>query len=121
MAAGVGGWVCEPWRDNGYPADSPQARKLECASRALRAIKINSTDSDDHNLFAELPAAPTTPAQGAALQRNVFMIFISCPNVKAGGDGVAVAPAPRACARDTCELPGTTLSRRLKTLPIAFS
>lgn len=58
MAAGVGGWVCEAWRDNGYPADSPQARKLECASHALRAIKINSTDSDDHTLFAVLTGSP---------------------------------------------------------------
>ncbi|MBC7733768.1 MAG: hypothetical protein H7306_18060 [Bacteriovorax sp.] len=45
MDAGIGGWVFDPWRDNGYPADSPQARKLECASHApaVRCARSRST------------------------------------------------------------------------------
>jgi uncharacterized protein YecE (DUF72 family) len=40
---GVGGWSYAPWRETFYPADVPQKRELEYASRALTAIEINST------------------------------------------------------------------------------
>ena len=91
--------------------------------------KINSTDPDDPDdpaVFADLTGSfdhARTRQSATAPQRHVFMVFISRPNVKAagGGDGLTVAPAPRARARDTCELPGATLSRRLKTFTIACS
>jgi uncharacterized protein YecE (DUF72 family) len=40
---GVGGWTFEPWRNNFYPADLPQAKELHYASRQLTAIEINGT------------------------------------------------------------------------------
>ena len=40
---GIGGWSFAPWRENFYPADLPQKRELEYASRQLSAIEINST------------------------------------------------------------------------------
>ncbi len=40
---GVGGWVFDEWRNNFYPADLPQKRELEYASRRLTAIEINGT------------------------------------------------------------------------------
>lgn len=47
---GVGGWSYAPWRETFYPADLPQKRELEYASRALTAIEINST-------FYRMPSA----------------------------------------------------------------
>lgn len=43
IRVGIGGWTFEPWHDNFYPADWPQARELEYASRKLSAIEINGT------------------------------------------------------------------------------
>ena len=43
IRVGIGGWTFEPWRNNFYPADLPQARELEYASRKLSAIEINGT------------------------------------------------------------------------------
>jgi len=43
IRAGVGGWTYEPWRNNFYPADLPQSRELEFASRQLTAIEVNGT------------------------------------------------------------------------------
>ncbi len=40
---GIGGWNYAPWRGDFYPADLPQSRELEYASRHLTAIEINST------------------------------------------------------------------------------
>jgi len=40
---GVGGWTFAPWRGVFYPADLPQKRELEFASRALTSIEINGT------------------------------------------------------------------------------
>jgi uncharacterized protein YecE (DUF72 family) len=40
---GIGGWTFEPWRGVFYPADLPQKRELEFASRALTSIEINGT------------------------------------------------------------------------------
>jgi len=40
---GVGGWTFDPWRGVFYPADLPQKRELEFASRALTSIEINGT------------------------------------------------------------------------------
>jgi uncharacterized protein YecE (DUF72 family) len=40
---GVGGWTYEPWRGTFYPADLPQKRELEYASRHLTSIEINGT------------------------------------------------------------------------------
>ena len=40
---GVGGWTYEPWRGTFYPADLPQKRELEHASRHLTSIEINGT------------------------------------------------------------------------------
>ena len=40
---GVGGWTYEPWRGLFYPADLPQKRELEYASRKLTSIEINGT------------------------------------------------------------------------------
>jgi uncharacterized protein YecE (DUF72 family) len=40
---GIGGWTYEPWRGTFYPADLPQKRELQYASRALTAIEINAT------------------------------------------------------------------------------
>jgi uncharacterized protein YecE (DUF72 family) len=40
---GVGGWTYEPWRGTFYPADLPQRRELEYASRQLTSIEINGT------------------------------------------------------------------------------
>jgi uncharacterized protein YecE (DUF72 family) len=40
---GVGGWTYEPWRGAFYPADLPQKRELEHASRQFTSIEINGT------------------------------------------------------------------------------
>jgi uncharacterized protein YecE (DUF72 family) len=40
---GVGGWTYEPWRGAFYPADLPQKRELEYASRRLTSIEVNGT------------------------------------------------------------------------------
>lgn len=40
---GIGGWNYAPWRGTFYPAQHPQARELEYASRQLTSIEINST------------------------------------------------------------------------------
>lgn len=40
---GIGGWTYAPWRETFYPADLPQKRELEYASRQLTAIEINGT------------------------------------------------------------------------------
>lgn len=43
IRVGIGGWTYAPWRDNFYPADLPQARELDYASRHVTAIEINGT------------------------------------------------------------------------------
>jgi uncharacterized protein YecE (DUF72 family) len=43
IRVGVGGWTYEPWRGTFYPADLPQKRELEHASRQLTSIEINGT------------------------------------------------------------------------------
>lgn len=43
IRVGVGGWTYAPWRGDFYPADLPQHRELEYASRQLSAIEINGT------------------------------------------------------------------------------
>ncbi len=40
---GIGGWTYPPWRGLFYPADLPQKRELEHASRQFGAIEINAT------------------------------------------------------------------------------
>jgi uncharacterized protein YecE (DUF72 family) len=40
---GIGGWTYEPWRGAFYPADLPQKRELEYASRRLTSIEVNGT------------------------------------------------------------------------------
>lgn len=40
---GIGGWTYEPWRGSFYPADLPQKRELEYASRKLTSIEVNGT------------------------------------------------------------------------------
>jgi uncharacterized protein YecE (DUF72 family) len=40
---GVGGWTYEPWRGTFYPADLPQKRELDYASRQLTSVEINGT------------------------------------------------------------------------------
>jgi uncharacterized protein YecE (DUF72 family) len=40
---GVGGWTYEPWRGGFYPAELPQKRELEFASRRLTSIEVNGT------------------------------------------------------------------------------
>jgi len=43
IRTGMGGWSYKPWRETFYPADVPQRRELEYASRQVTAIEINST------------------------------------------------------------------------------
>ncbi len=43
IRVGIGGWSYEPWRETFYPADLPQAKELEYASRQVTAIEINAT------------------------------------------------------------------------------
>jgi uncharacterized protein YecE (DUF72 family) len=43
IRVGIGGWTYPPWRDLFYPADLPQKRELEYASRQLGVIEINAT------------------------------------------------------------------------------
>lgn len=43
IRTGMGGWSYESWRESFYPADVPQRRELEYASREVTAIEINST------------------------------------------------------------------------------
>ncbi|HEY2574229.1 MAG TPA: DUF72 domain-containing protein [Verrucomicrobiaceae bacterium] len=40
---GISGWTYPPWRGIFYPADLPQKRELEFASRAVSSIEINGT------------------------------------------------------------------------------
>ena len=43
IRTGIGGWLFAPWRNNFYPAEWPQKRELEYASRHVTSIEINST------------------------------------------------------------------------------
>lgn len=43
LRIGIGGWSYPPWRGTFYPADLPQRRELEYASRQFGAIEINAT------------------------------------------------------------------------------
>ncbi|WP_394789388.1 DUF72 domain-containing protein [Rhodoferax sp.] len=43
IRVGIGGWSFEPWRNNFYPANLPQARELAYASQQLDVIEINGT------------------------------------------------------------------------------
>jgi uncharacterized protein YecE (DUF72 family) len=43
IRVGIGGWTFEAWRGVFYPADLPQKRELEYASRQLTSIEINGT------------------------------------------------------------------------------
>ncbi len=43
IRVGFGGWSYEPWRESFYPAELPQAKELEFASRRVTAIEINAT------------------------------------------------------------------------------
>ncbi len=43
IVVGVGGWTYAPWRGAFFPADLPQKRELEYASRKLTSIEINAT------------------------------------------------------------------------------
>lgn len=43
IRVGIGGWTYEPWRGTFYPADLPQKRELQFASRRVTAIEINGT------------------------------------------------------------------------------
>jgi len=40
---GISGWRYPPWRSTFYPADLPQRRELEFASRALPTIELNGS------------------------------------------------------------------------------
>jgi uncharacterized protein YecE (DUF72 family) len=40
---GISGWRYEPWRRIFYPADLPQHRELEFASRAFSSVEINGS------------------------------------------------------------------------------
>ncbi len=40
---GISGWTYAPWRGAFYPAELPQRRELEWASRRFRSIEINGT------------------------------------------------------------------------------
>jgi uncharacterized protein YecE (DUF72 family) len=43
IRVGIGGWTFPPWRETFYPADLPQKRELEYASRQFGALEINAT------------------------------------------------------------------------------
>jgi uncharacterized protein YecE (DUF72 family) len=43
VRVGIGGWDYAPWRETFYPADVPQKRALEYASRQVSSIEINGT------------------------------------------------------------------------------
>ena len=43
VRTGISGWRYPPWRGVFYPADLPQRRELEYASRRLRTIEINGS------------------------------------------------------------------------------
>jgi uncharacterized protein YecE (DUF72 family) len=43
VRVGIGGWTFPPWRGPFYPANLPQKRELEFASRAVTSIEINGT------------------------------------------------------------------------------
>jgi uncharacterized protein YecE (DUF72 family) len=43
LRIGISGWTYKPWRGVFYPANHPQKRELEYASRAFNTIEINGT------------------------------------------------------------------------------
>lgn len=43
LRIGISGWTYPPWRGVFYPADLPQRRELEFASRQVNSIEINGT------------------------------------------------------------------------------
>jgi uncharacterized protein YecE (DUF72 family) len=43
IRVGIGGWDFAPWRETFYPADVPQKRQLEYASRRVTSIEVNGT------------------------------------------------------------------------------
>lgn len=78
IRVGIGGWTYEPWRENFYPADLPQAKELEYASRRVTAIEINATFYRTQSAASFAKWAAATPddfvfsvkAPRAAVQRK---------------------------------------------------
>ncbi|MEQ1708254.1 MAG: DUF72 domain-containing protein [Terricaulis sp.] len=78
IRVGIGGWNYEPWRESFYPADLPQAKELEYASRQVTAIEINSTFYRTQSAASFTKWAAATPddfvfsvkAPRAAVQRK---------------------------------------------------
>jgi uncharacterized protein YecE (DUF72 family) len=92
---GIGGWVYAPWRDNFYPADLPQKRELEYASRHVTAIEVNSTFYS--------PQKPATYAKWCGDTPEGFVFSLKAPRyctdrrvLRDGGKSIEAFVAPLA-------------------------
>lgn len=75
IRVGIGGWIYPDWRGSFYPADLPQARELEYASRRVTAIEINSTFYG--------PQKPATFAKWRAQTPDGFVFSVKAPRLVA--------------------------------------
>lgn len=71
LRIGISGWTYKPWRGVFYPANHPQKRELEYASRLFNTIEINGTfyslqrPSSFQKWYSETPADFVFSVKGA--------------------------------------------------------
>jgi uncharacterized protein YecE (DUF72 family) len=71
LRIGISGWTYKPWRGVFYPANQPQKRELEYASRTFNTIEINGTfyslqrPSSFQKWYSETPADFVFSVKGA--------------------------------------------------------
>ena len=89
MRVGVGGWTYPPWRQSFYPADLPQKRELEFASRQFGAIEINATFYGRQSPKSWQSWAQTVP-DGFQFTVKGSRYCVTRPRLADAGEGVGV-------------------------------
>ena len=89
MRVGVGGWTYPPWRQSFYPADLPQKRELEFASRQFGAIEINATFYGRQSPKSWQSWAETVP-DGFQFTVKGSRYCVTRPRLADAGEGVGV-------------------------------
>ena len=87
IRVGIGGWTYEPWRGTFYPADLPQKRELEYASRALTAIEINGTFYSRQSPKSWQAWADTVP-DGFQFTVKASRYCVTRPKLADAGEGI---------------------------------
>jgi uncharacterized protein YecE (DUF72 family) len=85
---GIGGWTYPPWRETFYPADLPQKRELEYASRQFAAIEINATFYGRQSPKSWAAWAKTAP-DGFQFAVKGSRYCVTRPRLADAGEGVA--------------------------------